>query len=287
MPVLYDLHVHTTASDGILTPRQVMDKASEIGLIGIAITDHDTVEGLDPALRYKREKGLSIDFIPGIEMNTEAYGEEIHILGYFIDYNDRCLRQRLLGIKEFRYVRAKKIIDKLTAMGIRIDFNEVETAAQGDLIGRPHIAQVLEEKGYVFSIKEAFARYIGKGRPAYVPRYKFLPEEAVRLIKKAGGVPVLAHPGLLKDQRIIEKIICLGIEGIEVYYPEHSKLQINEYIKLSRARNLLITGGSDFHGTDGEGSRNRLGCTGVGPELVRELRNYCIACRSHQQKEKK
>ncbi len=281
--MLYDLHVHTTASDGLLTPQQVMDAAVEMGLLGIAITDHDTVEGLEPALQYKVGKRLSIDFIPGIEMNTEAYGEEIHILGYFIDYKNTFLKQRLTEIRDSRYVRAKKIIDKLKVMGIKISFKEVEMAAQGDLIGRPHIAQVLKEKGYVFSIKEAFEKYIGKGRSAYVSRYKFLPEEAIELIKKAGGLPVLAHPGLLRDQGIIEKIICMGIKGIEVYYPEHSKLQVNEYIKLSREKNLLITGGSDFHGTDGEESRSRLGYTGVTPEIVQKLRIYCETCKRCQQ----
>lgn len=270
----YDLHVHTTASDGVLSPVEVVDKAYERGLCGIAITDHDTVDGLEPAISYQKAKDLPIAVIPGIEMNTEADGQEIHILGYYIDYYNLGLKGRLQEIREARHERAEKMIDKLRGMGILVSFSQVENLAKGDLIGRPHIAQALMEKNYVCSIKEAFEKYIGRGKPAYVSRYKFLPQEAVDLIKKAGGISILAHPGLIKKQEVVSSIIKLGIEGIEVYYPEHSDRQINVFTELCRKNKLLITGGSDYHGNGSEESRNRLGCSGIGKNLMKKIIKY-------------
>jgi len=271
---MYDLHVHTTASDGTFTPQEVIDKAVEIGLSGMAITDHDTVDGLEIALKYRTEKKLDIDFIPGIEMNTEAYGKEIHILGYFIDYNDRNLNEKLKEIQEARAKRAHKIIARLKKNGMTISFSDVEKFAKGDLIGRPHIARALISQGYVGSIKEAFDRYIGKGRPAYEPRYKFIPQEAIDLIKHSGGICILAHPGLIEARRIIEQIINMGIEGLEVYYPEHSKAQIKEYTELCWKKNLLTTGGSDFHGTGSAENRADLGYTGISAKLMKRIYSY-------------
>jgi predicted metal-dependent phosphoesterase TrpH len=186
---MYDLHVHSTASDGLFTPAQLLAKAMEIGLQGIAITDHDTVGGVQEAYNFMASHSISFQFIPGIEMNAEVDEIEVHILGYFIDYHNARLLNRLKEIREARWERAKKMVYRLKSMGLAISFAQVEKLAQGDLIGRPHVAQALIEKGYVFSIKEAFQKYIGKGRPAYIPRYKFMPQEAIQLIKEAGGIP--------------------------------------------------------------------------------------------------
>lgn len=260
---LYDLHTHTTASDGTLTPCELADAAVKSGLAGIAITDHDTVAGLDIALEYKKQTNLPIEIIPGIEMNTEYGDEEVHILGYFINYHDSSLINRLSEIKKARYTRARNMVTRLQKMGLSIDFAQVERLAHGDLIARPHIARALMEKGYVFSLKEAFNKYIDRGKPGYVPRYKFLPEEAIALIQKAGGISVLAHPGLIKDQDGITRFINMGIDGLEVFYPEHSNRQINYYLLLCARNNLLITGGSDFHGLEKDKNKGKLGLAGL------------------------
>jgi predicted metal-dependent phosphoesterase TrpH len=182
---MYDLHVHSTASDGLLNPEELLVRAEEIGLKGLAITDHDTVHGIEEAYAFLTTNPLSLQFIPGIEMNTELDENEVHILGYFIDYHNSRLLHRLEEIREARWDRARKMVYRLKSMGLAISFEQVEKLAQGDLIGRPHVARALTEKGYVFSVKEAFDKFIGKGRPAYVPRYKFLPREAIELIKSA------------------------------------------------------------------------------------------------------
>ncbi|WP_296863765.1 PHP domain-containing protein [Thermosyntropha sp.] len=271
---MYDLHVHSTASDGILTPEEIIDKAINIGLEGIAITDHDTVDGLASAEKYNMENKNDLWFITGIELNTEYEEDEVHILGYFIDYNNESLVKRLVEIRQERFERARKMVDKLRNMGFNISFERVKRLAQGDLIGRPHIAQALAEVGYVFSIKEAFDKYIGKGRPGYIPRYKFEPEEAIALINGAGGIAVLAHPGLIKDQKKIMDIIAMGVEGLEVYYPEHSENQIASYLNLCKLKGLLITGGSDFHGTGSGEDKGKMGCTGIEKDLVLKLKEF-------------
>lgn len=273
---MYDLHIHTKASDGILSAPEIIDYAVRIGLRGIAITDHDTVNGLEMAANYIRETNAVLKFIPGIELNTDYNDAEVHILGYFIDYYNQPMLARLVELRQSRLERAEKMIEKLHNMGLVINFEMVRKLAQGDLIGRPHIAQALVERGYVFSIKEAFDKYISKGRPAYVPRYKFLPAEAIEIIYKAGGIAVLAHPGLIKNNNIVNEIVALGIEGIEVYYPEHNPIQIDYYLKLCKDKDLLITGGSDFHGIGSVDSRSRLGCAGIDEEHFLKLYNHKI-----------
>jgi len=271
---MFDLHVHSTASDGLLTPEELLTKAQEIGLAGIALTDHDTVGGIEAAQKYWSAHGLTLAFIPGIELNAEVDENEVHILGYYIDHRDTMLLHKLEEIKEARLERARKMVYRLKSMGLAISFEHVEKLAKGDLIGRPHIAQALTEKGYVFSIKEAFEKYIGKGRPAYVPRYKFLPQNAIQLIKGAGGVPVLAHPGLLSRKELVQEAINLGVAGLEVYYPEHTLQQVDEFLCLCEQYNLLVTGGSDFHGIGSGEGRCRLGCTGIDPDRYNQLYSY-------------
>lgn len=272
--MFYDLHVHTTASDGEETPQAVVLKAIEAGLAGFAITDHDTVDGLEPARKFIEENRHEIEFIPGIELNTDYGDDEVHILGYFIDANSEYLRHRLSEIRDQRYARAEKIIAKLQNMGINIDFEQVKLVALGKLIGRPHIARVLCSNGYADSQDEAFQLYIERGRPAYVPRYKFLPAEAIALIKQAGGIAILAHPGLIKDQAKIHECIKLGIEGIEIFYPEHSEEQKQNLIAIAKDNNFLITGGSDFHGASSSETRKRLGAAWVDENLINRIREY-------------
>jgi len=272
--MLYDLHIHTTASDGIMSAQQIIDCAVKQGLPGISITDHDTASGINIAVEYIKERNLCLEFIPGIELNTEIDGEEIHILGYFIDPSDRFFNNKLEEIRTARLNRVKKIIDKLNGLGYTLELQEVKNKVQGELMGRPHIARAMMEKGYVASITEAFDKYIGMGKPAYVSHYKFSPQEAIDLIKQAGGVSILAHPGLIKEQSKIEEIIAWGIEGMEVFYPEHTYQHMIKYQEKCIRQNLLITGGSDFHGIGRGERKNRLGCSGVNQELFSKLMEY-------------
>ncbi|HHW61472.1 MAG TPA: PHP domain-containing protein [Syntrophomonadaceae bacterium] len=273
----YDLHVHTTASDGVLSPAEVIQKAYRAGLSGLAITDHDTVSGLREAEEFLQKEPLDFTFIPGIEMNTEWDENEIHILGYFINPLYRPLLDRLVEIRQLRYQRAQKIVHTLQEMNYKIEMEQVKNLAEGEMIGRPHIARALIENAYVRSIDEAFLKLLGRGKPAYVPRYKFQPAEAIHLIKEAGGVAVLAHPGLIRDPGKITETIHLGIEGIEVYYPQHSSEQIEYFLAMAQQENLLITGGSDFHGPGGEENRNHLGMASIDATNLRRLYNYCNA----------
>ena len=272
--MFYDLHVHTSASDGEDTPETVILRAVEAGLGGLAITDHDTVDGLEPAGQFIKENRLKIELIPGIELNTDYGDDDLHILGYFIDFKNGYLIDRLSEIRGQRYARAEKMITKLQSMGIKIDFEQVKNIARGNLIGRPHIARVLCRNGYAASPEEAFRRYIERGQPAYEPRYKFSPAEAIGLIKQVGGLAVLAHPGLIKDNNNIIESIKLGIEGLEIYYPEHTEEQQQQFIRIAKEYNLLITGGSDYHGLGSSGSRKKIGSAGVDENILNRIEGY-------------
>ncbi|MEQ8199845.1 MAG: PHP domain-containing protein [Syntrophomonadaceae bacterium] len=270
---MYDLHVHTTASDGILAPTEIIRLAVRCGLTGLAITDHDTLDGIDPARAFIRAEKIKLDFIPGIELNTDYGDDEVHILGYFIADPQGRMADRLAYIRRERWSRAEKIVARLNQLGMDITMDHVQRLAGGRLIGRPHIARALCELGLAASEEDAFDKYIDHGRPAYVRRYKFTPEEAISLIRSAGGISVLAHPGLIRDQAKIGEIINMGIEGLEVYYPEHTPAQVGDLTELARAHRLVITGGSDFHGT-GCGSRDRLGVSGIDTLMMESIRRY-------------
>ena len=241
-----DLHVHTTASDGLLSPEDVVKWAAHKKLSAIAITDHDTIKGIQPAALICKQ--YNVEVIPGIEFSSEHMDEEIHILGYYIDYNKDWLKIKLDEMYESRYIRAIKMIDKLKGIGINITLEQVKSIAESGTIGRPHIARAMQENGYIENMKEAFNKYIGKGGPAYVERYRIRCQEAIDIIKQLGGVPVLAHPGLINKKDCIKDIVGMGIEGIEVYHTKHDGKIIRDALKLAAERKLLITGGSDCHG---------------------------------------
>lgn len=241
-----DLHCHTTASDGLLSPEELVSLASRIGLKGIAITDHDTIEGWQEA----EEAGgiYKVQILKGIELNTNSQGKEVHILGYELDASSPSLLTKLNYLKEARDLRMQEILRRLGQEGIQLTKEEVRTFAQGGSIGRPHIAQALLEKGYIQSIQEGFERYIGAGAPAYVPSYKLTPEEGIEVIRSARGIPVLAHPGM---QRLEEKIpawVELGLQGIEVSHSKHRPEDEALYRTIAGKYKLIMTGGSDFHG---------------------------------------
>lgn len=241
-----DLHIHTTASDGLLSPSEVVRWASVKRLTAIGITDHDTINGISPALEASSEYGVEV--VPGIELSTLYEEEEIHILGYYIDYKAAWFLNTLEKIQNSRYERAASIVSKLNGLGINITLEQVTNIANDGAIGRPHIARAMINKGYINNIKEAFKSYIGKGCPAYVERYKLSSGEAIDILKKLGGLSVLAHPGLIKNKANIGNIINLGIDGIEVYHSKHDDETIRNALAIASSRKLLITGGSDCHG---------------------------------------
>lgn len=242
-----DLHIHTTASDGMLKPTEVVDWAVHKELIAIAITDHDTTKGIREALeRSKFHKNIEV--VPGIELSSDYQGEEVHILGYFIDYHNEELLNATKVLRQSRLVRGEKMVHKLREMGINISLNEVKELADAGFIGRPHIARVLFEKGYVEGVADAFDKYIGKDKPAYVNRYKLSLKESIDLIHKAGGVAVLAHPGIIAERDVIKSVVDMGIDGIEVIHSSHGDEIIERLLELAKNYNLICTGGSDCHG---------------------------------------
>jgi len=245
-----DLHLHTTFSDGSRTPTDVLTLAGKAQVSALAITDHDTVAGLPEAIAAGQSLGIEV--IPGIELSSRWGQMELHILGYFLDWNDRELQRELTRFQDARHVRNPRIIEKLNALGIDLTYEEVRSLAGNDSVGRPHIARVLIEKGYVTSAKEAFDRYLGDGAAAYVPRALPNPAEAMAVIRAARGIPVLAHPSWLDRSegiyKICEQLKAVGLAGIEVHYSSHRPEQTAAYLEVARRLDLLVTGGSDFHG---------------------------------------
>ncbi len=241
-----DLHCHTTASDGLLTPKELVRLAAELGLKGIGITDHDTIQGWKEAeaagAYYK------IQILKGIELNTDWRGTEVHILGYELDGGSDYFQDKLRSLREAREQRMLEILERLAKLGIEVCENAVRQLAQGESIGRPHIAQVLIDRGFVRTIREAFERYIGIGAPAYVPRYKLTTEEGIRLVRDARGVPVLAHPGMQRLEEGISTWVEVGLKGIEVFHSEHKPEDETRYSAIAQQHRLIMTGGSDFHG---------------------------------------
>jgi predicted metal-dependent phosphoesterase TrpH len=245
-----DLHIHSTASDGKLAPADIIREAAERGLTFIALTDHDSVNGIAPA-QAAAQAFPQLKVIPGVEISTDIPQGEVHILGYFIDYTDHKLKAALDRFKNSRLKRAQKMVAKLEALGIHIDWQRVEEIASGSSIGRPHIAQAMLEKGYISSMKQAFTEYLGHNRPAYAEREKMTPAEAVALILDAKGLPVLAHPLTFTDpEAMIIELKAAGLVGIEAYYNGYAIEEINMLVRLADKHKLITTGGSDYHGLD-------------------------------------
>jgi predicted metal-dependent phosphoesterase TrpH len=245
-----DLHIHSTASDGKLTPVDIVLEAARRGLSFIALADHDSIDGIASAQATARAfPGLKV--IPGVEISTDVPEGEVHVLGYFIDYTDPEFNAALDRFKNSRLKRGQRMVAKLEKLGINIDWQRVMEIAGGSTIGRPHIAQAMLEKGYVTSFKEAFSEYLGHNRPAYVERDKMTPKEAVELIIKAEGLPVLAHPLTLPDpEAMTAELKGGGLVGLEVYYDGYTTKKISRLLALAGRYELVVTGGSDYHGLD-------------------------------------
>jgi predicted metal-dependent phosphoesterase TrpH len=265
----YDLHIHTTASDGLLSPKEIFKIANDKGLSGISVTDHDTINALAECSFLACDYGM--DFIPGIEISSDYKGYEIHILGYYIDYTDTTLLSFLDWMQQKREDRNKKIIKLLEGQGYNVNYEEILKSINinNKSIGRPHIARLLIEKGYFNSIGEVFSQLLGAGKPAYVNRHKISIEDAANIIIKSKGIPVIAHPLInnkFNENNDIEGFIRLciefGIKGIEVFHTLHNEEQEKYLLELARKYKLVITGGSDCHGELIEGDY-LLGSKGI------------------------
>lgn len=263
-----DLHTHSTASDGELTPPELVRLALERGLTTIALTDHDSIAGIDAARQAARDTSLEV--IPGVELSADVPQGEVHILGYFVDWHDARFLAMLVKFRDGRYGRAEKMTKKLASLGAPISFERVKEIAGDAAIGRPHVAQALVEAGHVATVTEAFDKYIGRSGPAYVEHFRLTPEDAVALILSAGGVPVLAHPREVTDW--VFPLVKAGLLGLEVYYGMYDDMTRAELARLAKQYGLIATGGSDFHGLNKMGHMGGLGETPVPPDVVEKLR---------------
>lgn len=265
-----DLHVHTNASDGRYPPAEIVRMAALADLTVIAITDHDTIAGVEEALEAANAfPGLTV--IPGVEINTDVPSGEAHVLGYFIDCTHPPLLSLLEDMRDSRKDRGKRMVAKLQQLGMPLSWERVSEISGNDSVGRPHIAQAMLEKGYISSLKEAFDRYIGFGGPAYVERTKVSPAMATTTILEAGGLPVLAHPLTVGEpEPMIADLKANGLVGIETYYNGYSAADVSRLLGLALKYALIATGGSDFHGLD-EATETGLGKAGVPLTAAREL----------------
>ncbi len=245
-----DLHIHTTASDGRLSPAEIVQKSAELGLTVIAISDHDTVDGIVPALEAAKAYP-ELKVIPCVEISTDVPSGGVHVLGYFVESSNHELQATLERFRMSRRERAQGMINKLGDLGIHIDWQRVQEIAGGDSIGRPHIAQAMLEKDYITSLGEAFTKFIGRGKIAYVERKRMSPVKAIQLILRANGLPVLAHPLTANNpEAMTVELKAAGLVGIEAYYKNYTADEISRLTDLAKRHNLITTGGSDYHGLD-------------------------------------
>jgi len=265
-----DLHIHSTASDGRFSPEEIVRKAAELGLTFMALADHDSVDGIASALEAAKAFP-SLKVIPAVEISTDVPSGEVHVLGYFIDYTSRELNEALSRFRNSREMRAQRMVARLSDLGIHIEWSRVQEIAGDGSVGRPHIAQAMLEKGYIASIKEAFEKYIARDGPAYVGREKMTPVEAVELIARTNGLPVMAHPFTVPDpEALIAEMKTAGLVGIEAYYNGYTADEINRLVGLAKEYDLIATGGSDYHGLD-DSNEIVMGDVAVPGESVEQL----------------
>ncbi|MGI8424132.1 MAG: PHP domain-containing protein [Chloroflexota bacterium] len=269
-----DLHVHTTASDGRLTPAQTVALALSRRLRVIALTDHDSTGGVDAALAAA--SGSSLVVIPGVEINTDTPKGEAHVLGYYVDHRDAVLQARLADRRRARFERGAGMVRKLHALGLAVSWERVQEIAgadEGGSVGRPHVARALQEQGYVSSVQDAFDRYIGRGGPAYVDYEKLTPEDAIAMIRAAGGLAVLAHPSTIEGlEDYLRELIGHGLAGLECYYGRYPAETVVGLVALAARVGLVATGGSDYHGSEQVTHNATLGGTRVPDSVVTALR---------------
>lgn len=270
-----DLHCHTSCSDGSMSPEEVVRHAIEVGLAGLSITDHDTVDAYPLAIPIARELGLALG--TGVEFSSIYEGKSVHILGYDFKLDHPQIQAFCQMHLERRRSRSQKILEKLARQGISLNLDELEISmGEGHPIGRPHIALALLQKGIVTSIQDAFNRYLGDGRPCYDPGEPITCDETIDVIHEAGGKAFLAHPHLMKDSNFIDRLLQKSFDGIECYYSKCNPQQEKRWVKVAMKRNLLISGGSDFHGVIKPGIP--LGCSWVNREIFDQIfqNNRCF-----------
>ncbi len=248
---MIDLHMHSTFSDGTLTPEALAKLAGGFGLKAIALTDHDGMAGITRFLAACEAEGVR--GISGVEISAQMSKGTMHILGYFVDHTDKELDGALARIRSGRETRNKEILEKLNALGCSLDWDEVRSLTEEEVVGRPHFAMAMLARGYVVDKMDAFERYLAKGKPAYAERFRLDPEASIAAIRKAGGVPVLAHPSTLGlSEKALYKALGeyreMGLQGLEVYYSEHTPQMEQTYVRMARELDLAMSGGSDFHG---------------------------------------
>ncbi len=274
MTAFADLHIHTYYSDGTSSPEEVIADAFKAGLACISITDHDVLDGVAPTIAAALAH--SIEVVPGIELSSEMEGRDIHILGYFVDYNQGPLVDKLDAFLDGRVARMKQMLLNLKAVGVNnIEFDEVRALTKSRAVGRAHLAYLLQQKGWVGSIKGAFEKYIGEGRPGWAAKFNQTPFEAIDLIHQSGGLAVMAHPMLTQKDELIARMAKAGLDGLEVYYPNCSDTVIKFYEGLAKKNNLLMTGGSDAHGK--VKSYTHVGKPSIPYELVEQMKQALIA----------
>jgi 3',5'-nucleoside bisphosphate phosphatase len=262
-----DLHMHTNFSDGTSSPAELLAAVNDAGLVAFSVTDHDTVDGLREVMRLRTESHPKL--ISGVELSVNHNGNDVHMLGYGFDIDNKALNDTLLECAVVRDQRGRLMVDKLQSLGLNISFEQVAQIAGGGVVGRPHIADAMLKSGAVKSYEESFYKYIGTGKPAYVAKKMLLPRDAIDLLHSAGGVAVLAHPVLENTWRLLDDLIADGLDGIEVYHAAHAEPDIDRFRDLARRNRLVMTGGSDYHGrVDSHGA---IGSQKVPADILAEL----------------
>lgn len=247
----FDLHLHTTASDGHLSAEQLVKAAIAAGMDAIAVTDHDSVASVGPALSAADGTGLTV--IPGVELSSTHEGRDVHILGFFVDVSDEVFQSRLGMLRDARMERAEGMVTALAQAGYAITLDEVLELSGGGAVGRSHIARALVDRGHAGSVAQAFGELLGRGRPFYRPKPVATPVEVVGMIQNAGGISVLAHPAVTQVDELILDLVEAGLAGLEAYHGEHSVEDRERYVSLACDLRLIVTGGSDFHGPTAPG----------------------------------
>lgn len=272
--VFADMHTHTTCSDGALAPAELVHKANDCGIRVLAITDHDTIDAIAPAMIAATD--TDVEIVPGVELSIHFRGRELHLLGFCFDWEDAGLRQFLDQYQVFRAERAQAIVDRLNDLGINLRMSDVHEVARGGAIGRPHIARALVGRGFVDTIGQAFLRFLRNGGPADVQKQLPSAEDAIKTLHTAGGIAVLAHPGNWVSDRDLSLLKTHGMDGVEIIHPSHDETLTIFYTDVAHRLNLLTTGGSDFHGLK-PGDDKNFGVVGFSEEQYQSFQQVCKA----------
>jgi len=271
MAAYVDLHLHTSCSDGVYTPAEVLEEVRYRKLAAFAITDHDSLEGYRAARELVSDNDPEL--ISGVELSVFGEIADVHILAYYIDVDNPEINRAIEDFKTNRNQRGRQMVEKLNALGLDVTYEDVVECAGDAAIGRPHVAKAMEKKNNVNTYEEAFARFIGNGKPAYVPKMNLTAEEAIAIIHGAGGAAILAHPMIDEAYKLIDKLTAMGLDGIEAWHPSHRQADCDRLRNQAREQGLLVTGGSDFHGIVER--HGIIGSQKVPYETVIQLKEHC------------